>query len=424
VFGLNLDEELDDSDEEAETEKPAVDTRRPRSPTEEVAGSSRAGRMMKMRPALSDEDDEDADGDGDEGDDGVETEVISEESSDDDQNQNQTQDTDKVGIQDEVEGEDGTTIIATPATSTLPKRERSPTYEWSLSPPEPKKITNETELAPEGEIRQAGPPPETTTVAVAEEVDNMLMIPPNKSPERVSIEQARLAHAETQIAASLKLPINRDTEGRSTTPAQNDLPDPPRATALTPPKRRPNVKRIRLDTPSSDEGEPLPSVLGKRKASLSSTPPAEGSERESKRLHKIKKLKLLEEQMKKIQASIDVDDEEENVEEDPEEPSQVPEEPDTRQTEVTTEDLPTSGLAAPAGHEAVALPMTSESANKPDIHHKSPPGNAVEEKIPSVLHELPQRPILNLPVRNEGLTVGEVIAIGKEFRAFLQQARR
>lgn len=383
--------------------------------------------MMKMRPALSDEDDEDADGDGDEGDDGVETEVISEESSDDDQDQNQTQDTDKVGDRDEVEGQDETTIITTPATSTLPKRERSPTYEWSLSPPEPKKVTNETELAPEGEIRQAGPLPETTTVAVAEEVDSMLMIPPNKSPERVPIEEEQPGHAKTEITASLKLPIDPATERRSTTPAQNDLPDPPRLTALTPPKRRPNVKRIRLDTPSSDEGEPLPSVLGKRKASLSSTPPAEGSERESKRLQKIKKLKLLEEQMKKIQASIDVDDEEEDVEEDPvdvEGPSQVPEEPDTRQTEVTTEDLATSGLAALAGHEAVALPMTSESANKPDIHHKSPPGNAMEEKIPSVLHELPQRPILNQPVRNEGLTVGEVIAIGKEFRAFLQQARR
>lgn len=381
--------------------------------------------MMKMRPALSDEDDEDADGDGDEGDDGVETEVISEESSDDDQDQNQTQDADKVGHQDEVEGEDATTIIATtPATSTLPKRERSPTYEWSLSPPEPKKVTNETELAPEGEIRQVGPLPETTTVAVAEEVDDMLMIPPNKSPERVPIEEEQPDHAKTQIAASLKLPIDPATERRSTTPAQNDLPDPPRTTALTPPKRRPNVKRIRLDTPSSDEGEPLPSVLGKRKASLSSTPPAEGSERESKRLQKIKKLKLLEEQMKKIQASIDVDDEDEVVEEDPvdvEGPSQVPEEPDIRQTEVTTEDLPTSGLGTLAVKEAVPLPLTSDSANKPDIHYNSPPGNA---NVPSAVPELPQRPLLNQPVRHEGLTVGEVIAIGKEFRAFLQQARR
>jgi hypothetical protein len=265
-------------------------------------------------------------------------------------------------------------------------------------------------------------------VAVAEEVDDMLMIPPNKSPERVPIEQELPDHAETQITASLELPINLDTERRSTTPAQNDLPDPPRAPALIPPKRRPNVKRIRLDTPSSDEGEPLPSVLGKRKASLSSTPPAEGSERESKRLQKIKNLKLLEKQMKKIQASIDVDDEEEDVEKDPvdvEEPSQVPEEPDTRQTEVPTEDLPASGLATlAAGHEAVTLPMTSESANKPDIHHNSPPGNAVGGNIPSVLPELPQRPILNQPVRHEGLTVGEVIAIGKEFRAFLQQVRR
>ena len=381
--------------------------------------------MMKMRPALSDEDDEDADGDGDEGDDGVETEVISEESSDDDQDQNQTQDADKVGHQDEVEGEDATTIIATtPATSTLPKRERSPTYEWSLSPPEPKKVTNETELAPEGEIRQVGPLPETTTVAVAEEVDDMLMIPPNKSPERVPIEEEQPDHAKTQIAVSLKLPIDPATERRSTTPAQNDLPDPPRTTALTPPKRRPNVKRIRLDTPSSDEGEPLPSVLGKRKASLSSTPPAEGSERESKRLQKIKKLKLLEEQMKKIQASIDVDDEEEVVEEDPvdvEGPSQVPEEPDTRQTEVTTEDLPTSGLGTLAVKEAVPLPLTSDSANKHDIHYNSPPGNA---NVPSAVPELPQRPLLNQPVRHEGLNVGEVIAIGKEFRAFLQQARR
>jgi hypothetical protein len=421
VFGLNLDEELDDLDEEAETERPAVDTRRPRSPTKEVAGSSRAGRMMRMRPALSDEDDEDADGDGDEGDDGVETEVISEESSDDDQDRNQTQDADKVEDQDEVEGEDETTIIATPATSTLSKRERSPTYEWSLSPPVPKKVSKETELAPEGEIRQAGPLPETTTVAVAEEVDDVLMIPPDKSPERVPIEQERPAHAETQITASLKLPINLATERRSTTPAQNDLPDPPRPTALTPPKRRPNVKRIRLDTPSSDEGEPLPSVLGKRKASLSSTPPAEGSERESKRLQKIKKLKLLEEQMKKIQASMNVDDEEEDVEEDPEEPSQVPEEPDTRQTEVTTEDLPTSGLGTLAVKEAVPLSLTSDSANEPDIHYISPPGNA---NIPSAVPGLSQRPLLNQPVRHEGLTVGEVIAIGKEFRAFLQQARR
>lgn len=276
MFGLDLDGgETDDSDDDEDVNVTSGKDLRAdriagpssRQPSEEPY-SRRPGRMMRMTrpPRQSELDSYDED-------EGGSPSPIS-----------------NRGTLSEDSSEGEMTVVSRPkGQESTPKRERSPTPEWERSPPEPPRdgVPMETEEQDDPARR---------------EVDRMLV-----DEREPGIEQEQTIQAQTEETP--------EVSPRAVSPPRRESETPPRARSVVParaplqvtPNRRPNVRRIPLDTPSSDEGEPLPTVLGKRKASPSPTPTtgAQGSERESRREHKMKMVKMLEEKIEKMKASMD-----------------------------------------------------------------------------------------------------------------------
>ena len=407
VFGLDPDKETeDDSDSEKDIPPVKAKDRRsqrirgppiaPPKAAPPVPHPKAAGRMMRMTRVSQPESDED----------------------EDDSDDPQIQEGESLS-DDESEGE--TVVILKPEPLLVPKKERSSSPVWASSPPAPPRVVHKPVVEQES-LRRDSPAREEAR-AMAEEVDGMLVDPSDDEPERAVIEQEAQPvptdHADAQRRAEPQAAISPTR--RLATPPQATATSPIQTTVYTTPSRRPNVKKIPLDTPSSDEGETLPSILGKRKAPTSSPnpPDIEGSERESKRLQRIKMLKLLEEQVEKMKTSIEIEtDAPEELAAVTAKPSQVPGSSQNQPLGTMT----TMPVASPS-EKRLPVSGVDRVADKSTTHRQVATDRTVQAQPSHEGQYVPQLQA-NKPRRFEGLTVGDVIAIReqfRQFRAFLQR---